>query len=263
VVALMILFHNLIGTWKNKVDKYIALTEFQKQKMVEGGLPVAKITVKPNCIGNKVKHDLMTQTLNSNSEQYALCVGRLSPEKGIFTLLDAWKLIVKKTNDKNFMDKKKLMIAGSGPQKKELEAYAITLGIDSYVTFLGQQSRSEIADLMLSARFLIFPSLWYETFGLTVLEAGILGTPSIISSGITTSSIIEDGISGICFERGNAEDLAVKIRWAMSNPVECANIGRAASKKFSERFSSEVNEHLLILIYQEVIKKNDCNPIIK
>ena len=118
-----------------------------------------------------------------------------------------------------------LRVVGSGAERERLERLVAELGLQSHITFLGQQKREDVHALMTGALFMIFPSVWYETFGLTVLESGLVGTPSLVSSPTTTADLIEDRQNGLLFSRSNPEDLLRKIRWALKYPDEMKVMG--------------------------------------
>lgn len=84
-VAAMIKFNDLIGTWQHKVSRYIALTEFARDKFAESGIPLDRIAVKPNFIHHKT-----VKTQYDPNDRYLLFVGRISAEKGVRNLLQAW-----------------------------------------------------------------------------------------------------------------------------------------------------------------------------
>src|SRR5258705_10926100 len=162
VVAGMTATHRLFGTFRKRVTLYVALTEFARRQLIEGGVPAERIVVKPNFV------DVDPGTGNG-SGRYALFVGRLSPEKGIRTLLDAWRSLATELP---------LRIVGDGPLADDVrEAERATPGIE----WMGRQNRAEVARLMGEATLLICPSVWYEGFGLVVIESFASGTPVIAS----------------------------------------------------------------------------------
>jgi glycosyltransferase involved in cell wall biosynthesis len=105
---------------------------------------------------------------------------------------------------------------------------------------------------MRSAQFLVFPSIWYETFGLTVVEAGLQGTPSLISNCSVASGFVEDGKSGLFFEAGNSVDLAQKIQWAFEHREEMTAMGSAACRVFEAQYGTERNYALFMDVYAHV-----------
>ncbi|MEI6891603.1 MAG: glycosyltransferase family 4 protein [Pontiella sp.] len=274
VIAMMLLFHKLIGTWSKKVTAYIALTEFQKQKMMEGGLPAEKIFVKPNFIdGSLMKEPLATSQqptackpessaqcpVPDASQRYALFVGRLSPEKGCDVLVRAWagfqKELLANSCELSADQIPQLLIVGDGPEREALESLSSALGLPSSVSFLGQQPKESVLSLMRNAYIFIFPSVWYETFGLTVLEAGLCETPSLVSSPTTTSGLISDKESGLLFSLGDDLELAERLEWAFLHPEEMREVGETAKRNFEKKYSSTTNYNQLMEIYQSIIRK--------
>ena len=160
-LACMVEFHKKIGTWKTKVDRFIALTEFSKDKYVEAGWPSSKIKVKPNFIQDYFKASKET----SKKSGYALYIGRLSEEKGINTLLTAWNMV-------SFP----LKVVGDGPL-----SYLFTEYGDGNVCYLGHKVKEDVLSLIKNANFIVMPSTWYETFGMVIIEAFMCGTPVIVS----------------------------------------------------------------------------------
>ena len=158
----MLSFHRAMGTWSKKISTYIALTEFSRQKLIEGGLPSGKIMVKPNFIANDLGQ-------GEGQGKYALYVGRLSSEKGITTLLAAWHLL-----DDNIA----LRIVGDGPLSEMVSSVAVS---SSAVEYLGRLDNDQVLYLMRNAQFLVFPSLCYENFPLTIIEAFAAGLPVLTS----------------------------------------------------------------------------------
>jgi glycosyltransferase involved in cell wall biosynthesis len=237
--AAMLAVHWLRGTWQERVDAYIVLTNFQKEKMVQAGLPREKIYVKPNyisepeqCGESKIFGD------------YALFVGRLSPEKSITTLIEAYK-----HNDLRIP----LKIVGDGPLHESLQADVQAAGLESAIKFLGRQDKSAVLSLMHNARFLVFPSIWYETFGLTMVEAFACGLPVLASRLGSMAEIVEDGVTGLHFEAGNSADLADKMQWANEHPEEMISMGKNARRAYEAHYTPEINYQQLTAIYQQVI----------
>src|ERR1700722_6145120 len=137
-IATMLTVHRAIGTWRRKVDLYIALSEFARGKFIEGGLPASRVVVKPNFVSPD-------PGVGDGSRQYALFVGRLSVEKGIAVLASAWREL----------SQIPLIVAGDGP----LSGMEWPCG----ATWIGRQPREKILALMREAYVLIFPSECYET----------------------------------------------------------------------------------------------------
>jgi glycosyltransferase involved in cell wall biosynthesis len=235
-VALMLAVHRWRRTWAWQVNCFIALCEFSRQKFIEGGIPTEKITVKPNFV-------FADPGCRAQSGEYALFIGRLSPEKRVITLLAAWQRLLVHIP---------LRIAGSGPEHEFLKAEAKQAGL-SDVRFLGQLSRDEVIAALKGARFLVFTSEWYENFPMTIAEAFACGVPVICSRLGAMQEIVVDGRTGLHFTPGNAGDLAAKVEWAWAHPEEMAAMGRAARAEYEAKYTAERNYQMLMKIYHGVL----------
>lgn len=245
VVASMLFVHRIIGTWKNKVTLYIALTQFHKEKMIEGGLSENLIMVKPNFISEEPEI-MISDSLNIEiNRPILLFVGRLSPEKGCSLLIHAWKKVEQKNKKKPL-----LLIAGDGPEKNFLENLCKSLSLKE-IRFLGLQSREQIQYLMAKADLLIFPSLWYEGFPMTIVEALNRGLPVVASNIGSMRSIIVDGINGFKFKPGDIDDLTDCIKNVLENSNELKEIRDRMLNKPNPEYKSSGNLESLLQIYKK------------
>jgi glycosyltransferase involved in cell wall biosynthesis len=233
--AMMLEFHRQRGTWNNLVRCYVALTQFARQKFIQGGLPADRIRVKPNFV-----QDPGTR---KGAGDYGLFVGRLTEDKGVLTLVKAWRQLKQEIP---------LRIAGDGPLRAQLEA-EISKGGQSTVSLLGQISHDEILAAMKQARFLVFPSEWYEGFPMTIVEALGCGLPVICPALGSMQEIVDDGRTGLHFRPRDTEDLARKVEWAWSHPAELEQMGRQARSEYEAHYTSEHNYAALMNIYREAI----------
>ena len=229
-VATMLTVHRAIGTWRRKVDLYIALSEFARRKFIEGGLPASRVVVKPNFVSPD-------PGVGDGSRQYALFVGRLSVEKGIAVLASAWREL----------SQIPLIVAGDGP----LSGMEWPCG----ATWIGRQPREKILALMREAYVLIFPSECYETGPLTVLEAFACGLQVIASNLGSIAERVTHQRTGLLFNPGDAADLARKVRWAFEHPDAVEGMRAAARREFEEKYTAETNYKMLIGIYEEAIER--------
>jgi len=238
-LSLMVGVHRSLRTWTNMVDCYVALTEFARHKLIEGGLPADRIRVKPNFVlpdpGSKW---IGLKGAEEASGEYALFVGRLVQAKGVFSLMKAWE-----------RTRIPLMIAGDGPCREQLEA-TLKNGKLASATYLGRLSRPDTLATMKRARFLIFPSEWYEGFPVTIAEAFACGVPVICSRLGSMQEIVTDGRTGLHFQAGDAEDLARKVQWAWEHPEEMDAMGRAARQEFEKKYTAARNIEMLGEIYE-------------
>ncbi len=231
-VASMIALHRFIGTWKQKVTLYIALSEFSRKKFIENGIPEKKIVVKPNFI-------YPDPGIGGGNGDYAIYVGRLCPEKGIRTVLQAWE----KMNAKL-----KLFILGDGPLAQEMTEIANKA---QSVVYLGRKSLDEVQQFIGEAKFLIFPSELYETFGRVAIEAFAKGTPVLAANLGAAAEITESGRNSLHFEAGNSDDLAAKADWLLSHPSQLAAMRREARLTYEGKYTADKNHQLLLSIYEK------------
>jgi glycosyltransferase involved in cell wall biosynthesis len=235
IVALMLTFHRWMETWSRQVDVYIALTKFAKRKFIQGGLPADKIIVKPNFIHPD-------PGIGSGKGNYALFVGRISYEKGLQTLIQAWQ----------DLEGIPLKIVGDGPLLDELRT-SVELENLNHIELLGRLSHEQVLALMGDARFLVFPSEWYEGFPMTIAEAFACGVPVIASRLGGMEEIVSGVYTGLLFEPGDPTDLAAKVDWAWSHPHRMAEMRENARREYEDKYIAEKNYELLVQIYQRAL----------
>ena len=236
-IALMLKTHNLLKTWQKKVDAFIALTEFSRRKFIEGGLPESKIFVRPNFLEED-------PGVGESVREYALFVGRLSPEKGLVTLLEEWC---------NLPDVP-LKIVGDGPMRRWIEEY-IRRNELRQIELVGFVPLKVVLKYLKKALFLVMPSIWYETFGRTIIEAYATGTPVIASRLGAMAELVEDGRTGMLFNPNEPGDLTSKVQYVLEHPEEMARLGQEARYVFEQRYSSKSAYMSLIEIYRKVLGK--------
>lgn len=233
VVASMITAHRVMGTWSKMVDVFITLTEFARQKFIEGGLPAEKIVVKPNFVS-------VDPGVGEGRGGYALYVGRLSVEKGLDTLLAAWEKLEGKIP---------LKIIGDGPLSDQVADAAARF---PQIEWLGRRPLAEVYQLMGEATIAIFPSKWYETFGRVAVEAFAKGTPVIAANIGAIAELVDRDRTGLHFQPGDSADLADKVNWILTHPVELAQMRQEARREFETKYTAEKNYQRLMEIYQLV-----------
>lgn len=236
VVTAMLATHKTLGTWHKKVDAFIAITEFARQRLIDGGVSDHLITVKPNFVDPD-------PGVSAQSDGYALFLGRLSPEKGIGTLLAAWEKLSPGMT---------LKVVGDGPLRDIVVAAAER---NPAIEFVGRVEREQVFSLLEKCAFLIFPSEWYETFGLVAIEAYAKGKPVIASRLGAMAEIIEDHHTGLQFEPGDAQDLAAKVQWAANHTDEMQTYGRNARDTYLKKYSAQKNYAALMAIYESALQR--------
>lgn len=230
VLAFMLATHRLMGTYSGKVTRYIALNNFCREKFVAGGLPASKISVKPNFVDFPRKED--------GERSGGLFVGRLMPEKGLETLVEALKQL----------PQKRLTIVGDGPEAFRLKG-------QPGIIQAGQLQRNEVMKKMRLARWLVMPSIWYETFGMVLIEAYASSLPVIASRLGAMADLVEEGVTGLLFNPGDPVDLAAKMLWAEQHPEAMRKMGENARKKYEEFYTPDANYQQLMAIYRQAISE--------
>jgi glycosyltransferase involved in cell wall biosynthesis len=238
-VAAMLTTHRLLGSWARKVDAYIALTEFGRRKMLQGGLPAEKVAVKPNFI--------YPDPGPSECEgEYILYVGRLSHEKGIAVLVDAYV---------RHGLRAPLKVAGTGPLGETLSDRVQGAGLGGVVQFLGWQDRERIFSLVRRAWLVVIPSLWYEGCPIIIAEAFACGKAVMASDLGAVSELVENGQTGWLVPPGDVDAWAEAIEAAWADPAEAIRRGRAARKTYEAKYTAEANYRQLMAIYSSVLGK--------
>lgn len=232
VTAGMLTAHRLAGTWSKKVDLYIALTEFARRKFVAGGLPADRVFIKPNFVPDPGR-------ARGPREGFALFVGRLTPEKGVMTMLRAWR----------HLRDLPLRIVGTGPLSAEVAAALADREAYPNVEMLGFQPQKEVLEMMKSARFLVFPSEWYEGAPRVVLEAFACGLPVIGGRLGAIAELVEEGWNGSAFAPGDPDDLVRCVARALSGGV-LEEMGRNARREYERKYAPEPNHARLMQLYR-------------
>jgi glycosyltransferase involved in cell wall biosynthesis len=236
LVTAMLVLHRLLGTWERQVDLFIALSEFSRGRFIEAGLPRERIIVKPNF----VEPD---PGAGAGGGRYALFAGRLCLGKGITTLLGAWRKLVHIP----------LLIAGDGPLLEQTRDFATSAAARGKVRVLGRCDRAVLFSLMKEARFLVFPSQWYESFPMAIAEAFACGLPVIASRLGAAAEIVEHERTGLLVRPGDVEDLAEKASWLWSHQAMSQRMGREARAEFEAKYCAHRNYPRLLDIYQTAL----------
>lgn len=230
-VAHMIDKHQRSGTWSNKVDLFFALSEFAKGKFIAAGLPEERIVVKSN-FGIDPGPGVEDAARNG-----ALFVGRLSDEKGVGDLIDAWAGI-----------DTPLRICGDGPLRVDLEARA-----PGNVTFLGRLGADDVRQEMARAQFLIVPSIYYENFPMVIAEAYAARLPVLASRIGSLAEIIRDGKTGRLFTAGDASDIRARVHSVLAAQEALAEMGRQARAVYEENYSEAAVCKLMVGAYERLV----------
>jgi glycosyltransferase involved in cell wall biosynthesis len=231
-LAVGVALHRALGTWTDKVDAFMALSEFQRKLMVRAGLPAERVHIKPNFYPGS------PQTIPWRERgDHAVFVGRITPEKGVHALVRAWTLWGSGAPE--------LRIIGDGPLRSPLEQ----MSVGKPIRFLGQLASDEAQTQIARAKLLILPSECFEGFPMVVREAFAFGTPAAVSDIGPLPSIVRPGTNGILFAPADPESLLLEVRSAWHSPGLLERLGRGARQSFEESYTERSNYEMLMGIY--------------
>lgn len=238
ILAVYIEFHRKRKTFKKNVDQAIALSLFSREIFLKANVfNKNQITVKPNFLESHI-----IQPKPIDSKEGFIFVGRLSEEKGILYLLEIW--------EKNHIPYP-LNIVGSGPLENVVREFA---NRNTSIHYMGFKNRDEIFEIISCSRCLIFPSIWYETFGLTIIEAFSVGTTVLCSKLGGQAELVHDGKTGLLFDLNCRTNLLDHIEKLASDNVYLSGLSKNALSSFHENYSEEINYDQLMDVYKNAIK---------
>jgi glycosyltransferase involved in cell wall biosynthesis len=238
VTAGMLMVHRAAGTWNRRVDAYIALTEFSRSRFIAGGLPAGRLFVKPN---------FAADAGIGPGGDYFLFAGRLSQEKGLDVLLEAWR-------SRDGMPL--LKIAGDGPLGPWLREQTATL---PRVEYLGRLSHEAVVEQMKHAAALVLPSVCYENFPVSVVEAYAAGLPVIASDAGAIPELVHDHTTGLIFPARNSAGLTEKILELTNSAALNRKLRAAAREEFEACYQGGRNLALLVEIYRKAVATSAAN----
>jgi len=237
VVASMLVGHRLLGTWKRTVDIYVAgMTGFVREKFRAGGIPVDRLVLKPNFV-------FPDPGEGDGDGGYALFAGRLTPEKGVATLLEAWARLP---------EGRSLLILGDGRMAPEVEQAASR---HPGIQWLGRKSLDETYALLKRAAFLICPSEWYEAMPRVIMDSFAVGTPVLASKVGAMADVVHDGLEGLHFRTGDAGHLAERASWLFEHPDERSKMRAAARAEYLDHYTAEKNHEMLMDVYRRALAR--------
>ncbi len=238
-LAMNVALHRRLGTWTKQVDAFIALTGFQRDRMIEGGLPSDLVHVKPNFYPGDP-----AVVPWEDRKQSVVFAGRLTAEKGVLALVRAWLAWGASAPE--------LRIVGDGDLRGELVRITATAP-DVPISFLGQLSGPEAQEEIARARLLVLPSECFETFGLVILEAFAFATPAAVSRIGPLPSIVREGENGVVFEPGDSQSLLKVVRKAWESPGELERLAAGARQSFETLYTEDANYRMLMEIYEQAM----------
>jgi glycosyltransferase involved in cell wall biosynthesis len=238
--------HKWLGTYQKCVDRFLAPSQFVRDKFVEHGWDARKFEVLPHF--QKVSPGLGP---NAPKDAPLLYFGRLSPEKGVDDLLRSMQLV----------PHLRLVVAGDGPQRGELQDLARGLELAN-VEFVGHVRGVALDSLIARSRFTVLPTHAYETLGKTILESYAEARPVVASDLGSRRELIQEGKTGVLYPTGDVGRLAQAIQSLASNPELAEKMGRAGLQLVRERYAPEDHYQALLDLYERTVaaKKSARNP---
>ena len=228
-------FHYFLKTYQKNVGLFHTPSAFMKQMLVKGGIDE-----------EKVEHHFLVTWLDQFPfspiyEDYFIYLGRLSPEKGVLTLLKAMTRV----------KRSKLILVGDGPQRAELEAFARENLIKN-AEFVGYKNKSEVKELMSHASFSVIPSEWYENSPLVIYEAFSMGKPVVGATIGGITEFIQPNKDGLHFTPGSDTQLAECINLLLDNRDKIIEMGKNARDKAERNFAPEEHYRWISGIYERL-----------
>lgn len=230
-----LLARRFTGTWHDGVDVYIVLSEFARSVFLRAGIPGHKLRVKPNFVHPDPGP-------GEGRGAYVLVLGRLSEEKGIRVLVEAWKMLKTGTP---------LRIVGQGPLAGWLRRQLPAANIE----WSGALPHREALETLRQAALLAVPSLCYEGSPLAVLEAFAAGTPVAASALGSLAEIVHAGRTGWLVPPGDAQAWAAVLDEALRHPRRLAELRREARREYETRYTAEINYRALAEVYREAVSR--------
>jgi glycosyltransferase involved in cell wall biosynthesis len=220
--------HAFMRTWQRMVDLYIAPTEFVRSKLIKGGFAPDDIAVRPHFVFDSHAERHTAYSKRRTDKPLVVFIGRLSSEKGVATLLEAWKMVPNPGAE--------LVIIGDGPLSGDVVQAAHS---DGRIHATGRLPPEEVRHFLENAALVVVPSDCYETFGKVVIEAFAAGTPVVVSGHGGLASVVNDGKEGIHFRPGDACDLASQVSALLHDRKMGERLSEGARRRFEAQFTPE------------------------
>lgn len=216
----------------DNVSIFACLTQFQRDRLLQIGIPADRLVIIPNMARIPDK-----AALTSNSKYVGFC-GRLSPEKGISVLMEAARLCPD------------IPFVAAGRYEK---TSGLTANVPDNFKLLGHCDSESLASFYSQARFIALPSVCFEGFPTVLVDTMFTGKPVVCSNIGGLPEIVDDGFTGLLVQPGNAEDLAKKIRYLWEQPALCKKMGNAGRQKAVREYSQEKYYERLMGVYQKAL----------
>lgn len=232
-------YYRIKEVYNKKIAYIITPSEFYKQKLIEDGIKEDAIKAIHNFI------DVNQYELPIEDEGYALYIGRLSKEKGILNLIKAF------TNIQN----QKLLIAGDGPEKENIEKIIKDKHLEDNIQLLGYLNQNQVKEYLRKARFIVVPSIWYENCPYSILETQAIGKTVIGANIAGIPELVQDKVNGLTYQYDDTKELEEKMKLLFENKSLAEEYGKKAKEIAAKEYSKDVYYNQIIKIYEKVIKE--------
>lgn len=237
--AVEMFFHDFRHAYTDRIDRFIAPSEFVAQRLLGRGIEEEKVAVIPNFVDTE-----RWQPSEDGAGDYILFTGRLSEEKGIETLIRAIAALPDVP----------LKVVGAGMLNHQMRSLAAELGADN-VEFIGFKNEDEVRRLVRGSRFVCVPSEWFENAPMSALEAFACGKPVVGSNIGGIPEMVRDGQTGLLAEPGDVDGLSAAIDKLWHDEELCLEMGRAARTMAENEYSPEIHYQQINETYKQVIRK--------
>ena len=234
-LALSIALHRALGTWQRRVDAYVTLTGFQREVFRRAGFPDEALHVKANTYDTLLR----PQPWSARSDR-VLFVGRIGREKGVLSLLEAWR--------RWGAAAPQLEVVGEGPDLDAARRFVSEHGCSARVCLRGALEFGEVQQLLAHSRLLIVPSTWFEGYPMVIREAFALGVP-VAASDLGSLADLVDAAVGRRFRPSDPDDLLKVVRrlWGDGGALEA--MSEAARLRYERDLAPGPNLERLMAIY--------------
>lgn len=231
-------YYRTKNIYTKKIDFIITPSEFYREKMIEDGIPENKIKALHNFV------ELKDYDLEVSDEEYALYFGRLSKEKGILNLINAFTKL----------KEGKLYIAGEGPEKETIEKIIKENNLEDRIKLLGFLNADQMKDTIRKCKFVIVPSIWYENCPYSVMETLAIGKPVIGANIGGIPELVKNEQSGLTYKYDDIDELANKMETLFNNEDLVSKYGVNAKKQANELYGKDIYYKNIMNIYEKLVK---------
>ena len=231
-------YYRLSKIYTKKIDYIITPSNFYKTKLVEDGIPESRIQAHHNFI------DLQQYDLNVEDNDFALYFGRLSKEKGVLNLINAFAKL----------EKGKLYIAGEGPEKENIENIIKENDLQERVKLLGFLNASDMKEMIRKCKFVVVPSIWYENCPYSVMETLAIGKPVVGANIGGIPELVQDNQTGLIYEYNNINDLSEKMKMLFDDSKLVKKLGKQAKENATKLYGKDKYYKDILEVYKKVVK---------